>query len=181
MLEPRYYHLGWRVYLLFFLRQGRWFILNLFLLILILAIRIIVVLPDSITPLMVYQVTMGVLLLLPITLIIGIIGAWIQYLAYEFCLDEHALKIKSGIIGLREDAIPYRQMQDVDIKRDVLFRLLGLSRLTILTAGTEDSGDVDDESKGIIPAIDKKLASWLQETLLQRANIERIAHHQEEI
>jgi membrane protein YdbS with pleckstrin-like domain len=181
MLEPRYYHLGWRVYLLFFLRQGRWFILNVLLLALIIAIRIIVVLPDSITPLMVYQVTLGVLLLLPVTLLVGLIGATIQYLAFSYCLDEHSLKVKTGILDIHEDAIPYRQVQDINNRRNLLFRLLGISKLIILSGGTEDAGDANDESKNIIPAIDKHVAEYLQEELIKRANVARMVQHEEPV
>ncbi len=181
MTPDIYKHLGWRVYLLFFLRQGRWFILNLFLLALVVAIRIMVVLPDDITPLMVYQVTMAVLLLLPVTLLIGLIGATVQYLAFSYCLDEHSLKVKTGIIDIHVDAIPYRQVQDINNRRNLLFRLLGISKLIILSGGTEDAGDANDESKNIIPAIDKHVAEYLQEELIKRANVARMVQHEEPV
>jgi membrane protein YdbS with pleckstrin-like domain len=181
MTEALYKHLGWRVYILFFMRQGRWFILNLLLLILIIAIRIMVVLPEQITPLMTYQATLIVLLLLPITLLIGLVAATFQYLSFSYSLDEHSLKVKTGIIDIHEDAIPYRQVQDINIRRNLLYRLFGLSRLIILSGGTEDQGDQNDESKNIIPAIDKNVGAYLQEELIRRANVARVAHYEENI
>jgi|GEM_PF-5503538 len=177
--KPKFKHLGRRAYLLFFLRQGRWFILNLFLLGLIIAGRIMVVVPEEIvTPLIIDQVTLGVSLLLIVTFIIGLIGATIQYLAFSYLLDEHSLRVKTGIIDIHEDAIPYRQVQDINNRRDLLYRLLGLSRLIILSGGTQDADDANDESKNIIPAIDKDVAAYLQEELIRRANIARVTHHE---
>ncbi len=69
------------------------------------------------------------------------------------------MKIKRGILNKEEVAIPYRQIQDVDIRRDISFQMLGLSRIVILTAGHEDNEKPgDDDTEGILPALDKDLA-----------------------
>ena len=89
-------------------------------------------------------------------------------------MSEDSFKIKRGIFNKVEDAIPYRQVQDVDIERSLLFLILGLSRVIILTAGHEDEKDTaGDESEGVIPAVDKSLAEWLQTELLKRADIQK--------
>ena len=89
-------------------------------------------------------------------------------------MAEDSFKIKRGIINKTEDAIPYRQIQDVDIERDFFFLILGLSKVIILTAGHEDEKNrEDDESEGVIPAVDKKLGEWLQAELLKRADIQK--------
>lgn len=171
--QTRYHHLGWRVYLLFLLQKSQWFIINLLAVIILVTIIRTINLPETIptaAPVYTFLVLVGAL---PITLLFGLLVAWIKYLAYEFCLDENSLKLRTGIIGVHIDAIPYRQMQDIDIERDALFRLFGISRLMILTAGTEDQGDPKNEAKGIIPALDKVIALQLQEELLKRANIEK--------
>jgi uncharacterized membrane protein YdbT with pleckstrin-like domain len=101
--------------------------------------------------------------------------AWLIYSRFKFCLGEDSLKIKKGLLEKEEISIPYRQIQDVDIKRDFSFQMMGLSRIMILTAGHEDekpSGDNDSE--GILPAIDKDLAEWLQAELLKRANVQKV-------
>ena len=100
--------------------------------------------------------------------------SWLTYINYTFCISEDSFKIKRGIINKTEDAIPYRQIQDVDVEREFLFLLLGLSRVVILTAGHEDEkGEGSDESEGVIPAVDKKMAEWLQTELLRRADIQK--------
>ena len=102
-----------------------------------------------------------------------LIITWLKYSTYLFALDEHAFRVKYGILNKREITLPYRQIQNVNIERDVSYRILGLSKLGILTAGTEDKDKVG-ESEGILPALDQKLASYIQAELLKRANIERI-------
>lgn len=104
--------------------------------------------------------------------------AWVLYITYKFALSADALKIKKGILTKTETAIPYRQIQNVDIHRDLTFQAMGLSRIVILTAGQEDDKDAQGgESEGVLPALDKNLAEWLQAELLRRANVQKVANH----
>lgn len=100
--------------------------------------------------------------------------SWLIYANYKFLLDNDALKIKRGVFEKEEIAIPYRQIQNVDIERDLSYQLLGLSRLVILTAGHEEVKGEEDESEGILPALDKDLAEGLQKELLERANVQKV-------
>jgi uncharacterized membrane protein YdbT with pleckstrin-like domain len=123
-------------------------------------------------------VTLAAWSVLGLTIIIaGIIlwAAWLTYSNFKFFLGEDSLKIKRGILSKEEVAIPYRQIQDVDIERDLSYRMFGVSRLVILTAGNEDEKKPgQNESEGIFPAIDKDLAEWLQSELLKRANVQKV-------
>lgn len=105
------------------------------------------------------------------SLILAIFIGWLVYVNYKFMLTEDALKIERGIFSKEEVAIPYRQIQDVDVDKPFVFRIMGLSKLIILTAGHEDK-NAGDQSEGIIPAIDSGLADKLQAELLKRADIE---------
>ncbi len=109
-----------------------------------------------------------------IALIFTWLITWLIYKNYKYCLGGDSLKIKRGILNKEEVAIPYRQIQDVDIRRDISFQMLGLSRIVILTAGHEDEKPGDDESEGILPALDKDLAEWMQAELLKRANVQKV-------
>ena len=107
--------------------------------------------------------------------LITFLVAWLIYANYKFCLGDDSLKIKRGILNKEEVAIPYRQIQDVDIRRDLSFQMLGLSRIVILTAGHEDDEKPgDDDTEGILPALDKDLAEWMQAELLKRANVQKV-------
>jgi len=99
---------------------------------------------------------------------------WLTYRNYKYCLGEDSLKIKRGILNKEEVAIPYRQIQDVYIKRSLYFQMMGLSQIIILTAGQEDETPRDSESEGILPALDQDLAEWMQAELLKRANVQKV-------
>jgi len=114
---------------------------------------------------------------LALFVVVGLItffASWLIYVHYKFFLGEDSLKIKRGILDKEEIAIPYRQIQDVDIERDLMFQMMGLSRLIILTAGHEDEKPSEDESEGVLPGMDKDLAEWLQGQLLKRANVQKV-------
>ncbi|MBU6500411.1 MAG: PH domain-containing protein [Patescibacteria group bacterium] len=100
--------------------------------------------------------------------------SWLFYVTYKYMLDVDSLKVKRGIFSQEQVAIPYRQIQDVTIERSITYRLWGLSRLVILTAGHEDAKDGTGQSEGILPALDKDVAEKLQEELLRRANVQKI-------
>ncbi len=109
-----------------------------------------------------------------ITFALTALVSWLIYANYKFYLGEDSLKIKRGILNKEEIAIPYRQIQDVDIERDLAFQMMGLSRIIILTAGHEDDNSKNDESEGILPAMDRALAEWLQVQLLEKANVQKV-------
>jgi uncharacterized membrane protein YdbT with pleckstrin-like domain len=118
----------------------------------------------------------GCFALFGIFFIFSFFGAWLTYATYQFALTEDSLKIKRGILNKEEIAIPYRQIQDVDVERDLGFQMMGLSRIVVLTAGHEEDPKTGEagEAEGVLPAIDKDLARWLQEELLKRANVQKV-------
>ena len=109
-----------------------------------------------------------------ITFLLVILINWFIYDSYTFSLSGDAFKIKRGVFTREEIAIPYRQIQDVDIEQDFSYRMLGVSRLVILTAGHGDEKTAGDEAEGILPAIDSALAERLQSELLPRANVQTV-------
>ena len=78
------------------------------------------------------------------TLIVGGVGAAIglalvyefaYYRRYEYTFTSDTFDIRSGVLNRREREIPYGRIQNVDISRNVIQRLLGLSAIDIETAG----------------------------------------------
>jgi uncharacterized membrane protein YdbT with pleckstrin-like domain len=102
------------------------------------------------------------------------LSSWLLYKSHEYCLAEDALKIRQGIMTKTEIAIPYRQIQNINIERTFSEQIMGLSRLIILTAGDDNDGKDGAASEGILPAIDKNLASELQNELIKRADVEKV-------
>lgn len=128
----------------------------------------------DLTPYAVMGAWLGLLLFIVVGGITFLI-AWLIYKNYKYCLGEDSLKIKRGILNKEEVSIPYRQIQDVDIRRDLAFQMIGLSEIVILTAGHEEGEKAgDDDSEGMLPALDKDLAEWLQAQLLERANVQKV-------
>ena len=114
------------------------------------------------------------LIIFLVALATSFIVAKLIYENYVFLMAEDSFKIKRGVLNKTENAIPYRQIQNVDIERDIVFQALGLSRLIILTAGHEDETVKNRyEAEGVISAVDYKLAEWLQTELLRRADIQK--------
>ena len=113
-----------------------------------------------------------------LVLIVTVLIAWIEYRSYGYLMGADAFKVKRGVIHKDEVAIPYRQIQTVNIERPLLYQLAGTSKLVILTAGQEDEdvarGANHAESEGIIPVMDKELALKLQSELLSKANIQKV-------
>lgn len=103
----------------------------------------------------------------------ALFSAWLSYKNYTFTFEENALRIRRGIFNKEQIDIPYRQIQDVDIERPLFYRLFGVSRLVILTAGREEGGKTD-ESEGVLPALDADLAEAIEKELTTRANIEEV-------
>ncbi|MBD3397811.1 PH domain-containing protein [Candidatus Micrarchaeota archaeon] len=87
--------------------------------------------------------TLVVLLLLPYLV-------WIElnYHNYTYQFRKKRLVIRKGVLNKERTVIPYAQIQNVNINRNVLQRALGVATVKIETAGTNPW-----ESEGIIDGI----------------------------
>lgn len=61
------------------------------------------------------------------------------YSRFEYGLGQDAVILVSGVFARRERKIPYRRIQNVDIRQGVLFRVLDLAHVSIETAGGGDT------------------------------------------
>jgi len=86
------------------------------------------------------------------------------YNNYKYLLKEDIIRIERGVIWKKYSSIPYERVQNVDIHRGILARILGLSDLQIQTAGY--SGYT--LSEGRIPGLDPKIAEQLREELIKK-------------
>lgn len=122
------------------------------------------------------------LILFAVFFLLAFLISWFTYANYKYALGDNSLKIKRGIFDQEEVAIPYRQIQDVDLDRPLGYRMMGVSHIVILTAGHEDqpsSGDPLEQrgqSEGVFPVLDKDLAEWLQAEILKRANVQKVVN-----
>jgi membrane protein YdbS with pleckstrin-like domain len=75
-----------------------------------------------------------------------------------------ALDLRHGVFVVRESLVPYHRIQQIDIERNVLERMLGLSTLVLRTASAS--------SDGKIPGIRVEVADSLRGRLLTRAGVD---------
>ncbi|AUX10740.1 membrane protein [Halalkaliarchaeum desulfuricum] len=92
-----------------------------------------------------------------ILLAVGYEIAYYRRFEYEFTDD--TFDIRSGVISRREREIPYRRIQNVDISRNVLQRLLGIAAVSLETAG---GSSTEGSIRYVSPAEAKRLQSELQ-------------------
>ncbi len=103
----------------------------------------------------------GLLFLLG-ALIFAFIVAKLQYHFYRYELTEEGFRKELGVIFKKYVTIPYDRIQNVNISRGILDRILGLSGLSIQTAGT-------GLAEGKLPGLSREAAEQLRNELIHRA------------
>ena len=81
---------------------------------------------------------------------------------YEFTDD--GLRLERGIIWKRYSNVPYERMQNVDVHRGIIARMLGFSSLMIQTAGYSGYA----HAEGYIPALEMNLAEHLRTFIMKK-------------
>lgn len=97
------------------------------------------------------------------------VGSRLTYHFYRYELTDIGFKKESGIIWKRYVTIPYDRIQNVDINRGLLARILGLSDLQIHTAGV--GGVAMGEGK--LPGLSKADAEVMRDELVNRSRQSR--------
>ncbi len=102
--------------------------------------------------------------------VIGEIYANLSYKNWKYELNPRELKIERGIIMKVYKSIPYERVQNVDIHRGILARMIGFSTLNIQTAGYHAYGGRGGGamSEGHIPAVSVAGAEKIREFVMKR-------------
>jgi len=111
-----------------------------------------------------------------VAFIITILLSWLEYTMFQFNLGTDIFKIKRGVFAKEEIAIPYRRIESVDIRRNLIHQLFGVSRINIeTTIDSQSSADSKkDSSDEVFPVVDYILAQTIQEELTKRANVQKM-------
>lgn len=109
-----------------------------------------------------------------VSTVIAVVSSRITFKCQEFSLTADAFKLRQGVFRKHEIAIPYRQIQNVEIERTLYQQMFGVSRLVISTGGEDDLKTPEDEARAVLQDIDKDVAVTLQNDLLQRADVQRV-------
>jgi len=122
---------------------------------------------SSIAP---FSVLLG-LLFLVVIISIQIIFTRLFYKSYKYKLTEDGFTKEFGFISKKYVTIPYDRIQNVDIYRGILSRILGLSYVNIQTAGyhsqTTSSGFIMGSAEGVLPGVSKEDAEKIREQLMK--------------
>jgi uncharacterized membrane protein YdbT with pleckstrin-like domain len=108
----------------------------------------------------------------------GLIIAWLIYTHYTFTIQEFDLRLKRGIIDIKEITIPFRQMQNVNLDRGIFYRLLGVSKVIIDSAGHEDYREQNITNISLEP-IEKNLAREIQDLLERKIGVQVVESERE--
>jgi len=104
-----------------------------------------------------------------VLLLIGEFYTNLAYKNWKFELAQNELKIEKGIIWKKYSAIPYERIQNIEIRRGILARIIGFSTLDVQTAGSHYTGNnTGAMSEGHIPAIAVKKAEDIREFLMKK-------------
>lgn len=76
-----------------------------------------------------------VFFLAPVGFLLGAAWGVAYYYRFEYGVTDNTFDINSGVFARRSREIPYRRVQNVDIRQSVFFRILGLAVVSIETAG----------------------------------------------
>jgi membrane protein YdbS with pleckstrin-like domain len=97
-------------------------------------------------------------------IIVGEIFSRMSYNRWFYEFTDDNLKIERGIIWKRYSNVPYERVQNVDIHRGIIARIIGFSSVMIQTAGYSATA----RTEGYIPAVDIKEAEEIREFLMKK-------------
>ncbi len=103
-------------------------------------------------------------LLVPALIILSFVWAKLTVHFYRYELTEAGFRKELGVIYKNYITIPYDRIQNVDINRGIIDRLLGLSTLMVYTAGTASA-----IGEGTLPGLSREVAEQLRDELIARA------------
>lgn len=115
----------------------------------------------------------GILIYIILIVVIAEIYARMAYKRWKYEFTDTNLKLERGIIWKRYSNIPYERVQNVDITRGILARMLGFSSINIQTAGYSYTPKGGAASEGYIPAVYPEEAEKIRDFLMKRISKRR--------
>ena len=113
---------------------------------------------------------LGSLGLIFLLMVLCYVFAWLSYKNYGYELSNEGLKVEKGVVYKKYVTIPYGRVQNVDIYRGILDRLLGLSDVHVQTAGMSGGGRGRARTEGRLPGLEVAEAERVRDELVRRVN-----------
>jgi membrane protein YdbS with pleckstrin-like domain len=114
------------------------------------------------------RLSISFVLIILITIFIGEIYSRLAYKNWKYELTSKELKLERGIIWKKYSTIPFGRVQNIDIQRGILARIIGFSTLNIQTAGYHYAGNAGSISEGYIPAVSVEEAEKIRDFLIKK-------------
>jgi membrane protein YdbS with pleckstrin-like domain len=159
---------------LFFIGSVVWFLVLVILMIVPITIALLLVLIEGGTPNLKFINFIGSVLgsgyweWISVIAVIVLDYVWskLKYKYYRYEVSEAGLKTESGIINKSYVTVPFERIQNVDIFRSWIHRILSLSDLSIQTAGV---GSVVGEAT--LPGLSREVAEQLRAELISKSKL----------
>ncbi len=118
------------------------------------------------------NVILIIILMIIIIIIFGEIYARMAYNRWFYEFTHNGLRTERGIIWKKYNNVPYERIQNVDITRGILARILGFSTINIQTAGYSATYGRYPKmhSEGYIPAVSIEGADKIRDYVLGRVS-----------
>ena len=150
------YHLGHRAFLLFFSKRikllvvvaAAWFLLWYW------QDRV----PARYADYTSYALELGLLIFVGL-LALRLLRTYFEYRGYAYRFDDEFFQVTRGYVVKNEIGIVYHQIQNVNIRQDMVDRFGGVCQVVIIMSGNNDKGRQSDI---ILPGIDKERARLVQ-------------------
>jgi membrane protein YdbS with pleckstrin-like domain len=97
-------------------------------------------------------------------ILLSLLWAWLTQHHFRYSLQENYFQKEVGVLYKKYITIPYENIQNIEIDRRVLSRLLGLSEIMIETASSHT------RSEGRVPGLKHEEAEQLKDELIRRAH-----------
>lgn len=121
-------------------------------------------LPSAFTDVISWLLPLGILVVLAVALV----WARLTWRFYKYEMREDGFRKESGIIWKKYTTIPYGRVQNVEIYRGLIARILGLSDLHIQTAGGVAQSRYGAFSEGRLPGLSRADAEKIRDDLIKR-------------
>ncbi|MBY0595924.1 PH domain-containing protein [Bacillus bingmayongensis] len=118
-----------------------------------------------------FLMTLGILILLIMSLAYGIIKTYIQYGNFEVTSDQHRIFVRTGVFNETEFSIPKEKIQAININTNLLKRWFGLVQVKIISITDMEDKEMRT-AKVLFPLIDKNRALSLIPEILPTFKID---------
>jgi membrane protein YdbS with pleckstrin-like domain len=113
----------------------------------------------------------GAILFIILILVLGEVWVRMAYTRWFYEFTDTNLKQERGVIWKTYSNVPYERIQNVDIRRGIIARMLGFSSVMIQTAGySAPARGRGISSEGYIPAVEVKEAERIRDFVMKKVS-----------